>query len=119
MYYNPLKVIASVQGSGSSSVPPIVSDKVPEYNDLGGDLMLGDMWWDPINEYLYVWLSSDNGIEEWIPVGGRGYITELISEMIEENEPPDIFVDGGVAYLDENQPFDILDGGLASSYYSK
>ena len=81
MYYNPLKVIASVQGSGNAtSVPPIVSDQIPEYNNVGGDLMPGDLWWDPVNEYLYL-LIEQNGENEWVPVGGKGYLMELINDV--------------------------------------
>ena len=83
MYYNPLKVIASVQGSGNSSVPPIVSDTVPEFNASDGDLMPGDLWFDPVNEYLYIWMSVDGYTEEWTPIAGRGYITEIISEQLD------------------------------------
>lgn len=83
MYYNPLKVIASVQGSGNSSVPPIVSDQVPEFNASGGDLMPGDLWFDPVNEYLYIWISTDGYEEDWLPIGGKGYITEIISEQLD------------------------------------
>ena len=91
MYYNPLKVIASVQGSGSYTSPPIVSDTVPEYNASGGDLSPGDMWWDPVNEYLYIWMDGDNyESEEWVPIGGKGYINELIDDALDAYGPPPV-----------------------------
>lgn len=75
MYYNPLKVVASVQGSGNAtSVPPIVSDQVPEYNNVGGDLMPGDLWYDPEEQILYIWISlGENQQPDWVPIGGDGF----------------------------------------------
>ena len=92
MYYNPLKVIASVQGSNSSSVPPIISEQVPEYTENGGDLSPGDMWWDPVNEYLYMWMDHDtyNGAD-WVPIGGKGYINELIADALDSYGPYDSY----------------------------
>ena len=88
MYYNPLKVIASVQGSGNSSVPPIISDQIPENNASGGDLIPGDLWWDPVNEYLYIWMNTDGyNSEDWVPVGSKGYINELIEDAMGTYNP--------------------------------
>lgn len=81
MYYNPLKVIASVQGSGNTTNAPIVSNNVPEYNLIGGDLVPGNLWWDPINEYLYIWMDVEDGSgEDWVPIGGSGYIKDVMDD---------------------------------------
>lgn len=86
MYYNPIKVIASVQGSGNANQSPIVSNLPPEYTENGGDISEGNLWWDPINEYLYMWINIDDGIgSDWIPIGGAGYIRELIEESSNNN----------------------------------
>lgn len=74
-YYNPIKVIASVQGSGNPiSVPPIVSKDIPDQNSVGGDLMPGNLWWDPTFSILYIWMSPDVGQQpDWVPIGGDGF----------------------------------------------
>lgn len=88
MYYNPLKVIGSIQGSGNSNQSPIVSELVPEFNQVGGDLTPGDLWWDPINDYLYIWIDVNDGNgTDWIPIGGSGYIKDIIDDKLSGDYP--------------------------------
>ena len=57
------QVIASVQTS-----PQVIPDfqestSYPETRPNGGDLIAGDLWWSPEDEYLYAWTGL-----KWAPV---------------------------------------------------
>ena len=74
MYYNPTKVIASIGGASTILNPPSIQPTPPEFKPNGGDLVLGDFWYDPEEQILYVWISpGENQQPEWVPVGGDGF----------------------------------------------
>ena len=60
-------VIASVQTNPKPTPDFQVSDTYPRTRPNGGDLMNGDMWWNPIEQYLYVYNGEGWAVANAVP----------------------------------------------------
>ena len=71
-------VIASVQASAGYTPLFFVGGEgnVPLHRPNGGDLMVGDIYYDTVIEIMYLWTG-----ETWSPTGGPGLFDQIFDKL--------------------------------------
>ena len=71
-------VIASVQASAGETPLFFVGEEgvVPLHRPNGGDLVVGDIYYDTTLEIMYIWTGST-----WSPTGGPGLFDQIFDQL--------------------------------------
>lgn len=69
-------VIASVQATADYTPLFFVGDEIVIHRPNGGDLMIGDIFYNTETEIMYIWTGT-----EWAVTGGPGVFDDILDRL--------------------------------------